>query len=73
MRSYFLRLSKLENFPEFLVIYRPQAILTVRTILKCLSVQLNCLKCTVRLVTYTVRCVISTFLIRSLLTLKGPN
>jgi hypothetical protein len=69
MRSYFLRLSKLENFPEFLVIYRPQAILTVKTILKCLSVQLNCLKCTVRLVTYTLRCDISTFLMRSRLIL----
>jgi hypothetical protein len=69
MRSYFPRLSKLENFPEFLDIYRPQAILTVRTILKCLSVQLNWLKCTVLLVPYTLRCGISTFFMKSLLIL----
>ena len=67
--SYFPRLSKLENFPKFLFICRPQAISTVRTILKCLSVQLNWLKCTVPLVPHTLRCDISTFLMRSLLIL----
>jgi len=67
--SYFPRLSKLENFPEFPFICRPQAISTLRTILKCLNLQLCWLKCTVPLVPHTLRCGISTFLMRSLLIL----
>ena len=65
----FSSLVQVRKFPKFLFICRPQAISTVRTILKCLSVQLNWLKCTVPLVPHTLRCDISTFLMRSLLIL----
>ena len=69
MSSYFHRLSKLENFPEFPVICRSQAISTVRTISKCFLVQIHWLTCTVALVPHILRCGISTFLMRSFLIL----